>query len=109
MSVTRRGVVKGGAAGALSIALAGSLDGGETKSHGWVFEVDPHGRRTEPVPLTGLGRFAHEAVAVDPHTSVAYLTEDASRPFGLFFRSSSSPAAASTARTTSPSPRTAAA
>lgn len=27
MSVTRRGVVKGGAAGALSIALAGSLDG----------------------------------------------------------------------------------
>ncbi|GAA0564256.1 alkaline phosphatase PhoX [Actinomadura livida] len=59
---------------------------GETKSHGWVFEVDPHGRRTEPVPLTALGRFAHEAVAVDPHTNVAYLTEDASRPFGLFFR-----------------------
>lgn len=60
--------------------------GGESKSHGWVFEVDPYGRRTEPVPLTGLGRFAHEAVAVDPHTLTAYLTEDASRPFGLFFR-----------------------
>ncbi|TDC63057.1 DUF839 domain-containing protein [Actinomadura sp. GC306] len=59
---------------------------GETKSHGWVFEVDPYGGRTEPVPLTALGRFAHEAVAVDPHTNVAYLTEDASRPFGLFFR-----------------------
>ncbi|GAA1781308.1 alkaline phosphatase PhoX [Actinomadura chokoriensis] len=59
---------------------------GETKSHGWVFEVDPDGRRTEPVPLTGLGRFAHEAVAVDPHTLTAYLTEDASGPFGLFYR-----------------------
>ncbi|MFA1544957.1 alkaline phosphatase PhoX [Actinomadura chokoriensis] len=59
---------------------------GETKSHGWVFEVDPTGRRTEPVPLTGLGRFAHEAVAVDPHTLTAYLTEDAAGPFGLFYR-----------------------
>ncbi|MFB4310554.1 alkaline phosphatase PhoX [Actinomadura sp. GTD37] len=60
--------------------------GGETRSHGWVFEVDPNGRRTEPVPLTGLGRFAHEAVAVDPHTLTAYLTEDAAKPFGLFYR-----------------------
>ncbi|MGP4023939.1 alkaline phosphatase PhoX [Actinomadura sp. 3N407] len=59
---------------------------GESKSHGWVFEVDPYGRDTEPVPLTGLGRFAHEAVAVDPHTLTAYLTEDASGPFGLFYR-----------------------
>ncbi|MEV0665118.1 alkaline phosphatase PhoX [Actinomadura luteofluorescens] len=59
---------------------------GQTKSHGWVFEVDPTGRRTEPVPLTGLGRFAHEAVAVDPHTLTAYLTEDAAKPFGLFYR-----------------------
>ncbi|RKS71888.1 hypothetical protein BZB76_4699 [Actinomadura pelletieri DSM 43383] len=60
--------------------------GGETKSHGWVFEVDPYGRDTKPVPLTGLGRFSHEAVAVDPHTNIAYLTEDASKPFGLFYR-----------------------
>ncbi|TDE33377.1 DUF839 domain-containing protein [Actinomadura sp. 6K520] len=59
---------------------------GESKSHGWVFEVDPYGRDTRPVPLTGLGRFAHEAVAVDPHTNTAYLTEDASGPFGLFYR-----------------------
>ena len=58
----------------------------ETKSHGWVFEVDPSGRRTKPVPLTALGRYAHEAVAVDPHTLTAYLTEDASGPFGLFYR-----------------------
>ncbi|MGK5553127.1 alkaline phosphatase PhoX [Actinomadura kijaniata] len=59
---------------------------GQTRSHGWVFEVDPVGRRTRPVPLTGLGRFSHEAVAVDPHTHTAYLTEDASGPFGLFYR-----------------------
>ncbi|GAA3943456.1 PhoX family protein [Actinomadura viridis] len=59
---------------------------GQTKSHGWVFEVDPTGRRTRPEPITGMGRFAHEAVAVDPHTHVAYLTEDASKPFGLFYR-----------------------
>jgi secreted PhoX family phosphatase len=58
----------------------------QTKSHGWVFEVDPHGKRTKPVPLTGLGRDAHEAVAVDPHTLTAYLTEDAAGPFGLFYR-----------------------
>jgi secreted PhoX family phosphatase len=58
----------------------------QTKSHGWVFEVDVHGRQTKPTPLTPLGRFAHEAVAIDPHTNVAYLTEDASGPFGLFYR-----------------------
>ncbi|MFI6517337.1 alkaline phosphatase PhoX [Spirillospora sp. NPDC050679] len=59
---------------------------GQTKSHGWVFEVDPTGKRTKPVPITGMGRFAHEAVAIDPHTHTAYLTEDASKPFGLFYR-----------------------
>ncbi|WP_018655623.1 alkaline phosphatase PhoX [Actinomadura flavalba] len=59
---------------------------GQTKSHGWVFEVDPTGRRTKAEPLKGLGRFAHEAVAIDPLTRVAYLTEDASKPFGLFYR-----------------------
>ncbi|TYK49164.1 alkaline phosphatase PhoX [Actinomadura decatromicini] len=59
---------------------------GQTKSHGWVFEVDPYGKKTKPVPLTALGRFAHEAVAVDPHTLTAYLTEDASKPFGLLYR-----------------------
>ncbi len=32
------------------------------------------------------GGFAHEAVAIDPETNVAYLTEDAARPFGLLYR-----------------------
>ena len=36
-----------------------------------------------PVPLKFLGRFAHEAVAVDPTTHAIYETEDAGGPNGL--------------------------
>lgn len=59
-----------------------------TKKHGYVFEVDPFGRLHDaaPVPLVALGRYAHEAVAVDPHSGILYLTEDASGPFGLLYR-----------------------
>ncbi|GAA4667859.1 alkaline phosphatase PhoX [Amycolatopsis dongchuanensis] len=58
------------------------------KDHGYVFEVDPFDRRANenPVPLKFLGRYSHEAVAVDPHDSTIYLTEDASGPNGLYFR-----------------------
>ncbi|MEU2654800.1 alkaline phosphatase PhoX [Streptomyces sp. NPDC007325] len=61
---------------------------GYEKDHGFVFEVDPADpHRTGAVPLTALGRFAHEAVAVDPYTGVVYETEDAfEHPFGLFYR-----------------------
>ncbi|MFI6103441.1 alkaline phosphatase PhoX [Streptomyces sp. NPDC051310] len=61
---------------------------GYTKDHGYVFEVDPvDPRRTGAVPLTAMGRFQHEAVAVDPRTGIVYETEDAfQRPFGLFYR-----------------------
>ncbi|RAY14480.1 hypothetical protein DPM19_16140 [Actinomadura craniellae] len=58
----------------------------QTKTHGWVFEVDPQGRHTRPEPIKPLGRFAHEAVGIDPRTNICYLTEDASGPFGLFYR-----------------------
>ncbi len=60
----------------------------DTKAlHGWVFEV-PSGLRgvAEPVPIRGLGRFKHEAAAIDPHTGVVYLTEDESNGRGLFYR-----------------------
>jgi len=43
--------------------------------HGYVFECTPW-RVTAPVPLTAMGRFAHEAVAFDPRTGSVYLTED---------------------------------
>jgi len=63
-------------------------DDGFTKDHGFVFEVDPlnPANNTDPEPLTALGRFDHEAVAIDPATGVVYLSEDASGPNGLLYR-----------------------
>lgn len=62
--------------------------GALTKDHGFVFEVDPanNARNKNPFPLKAMGRFAHEAVAIDPRTSFAYLTEDAGSPNGLLYR-----------------------
>lgn len=64
--------------------------GKNTKDHGYVFEVDPQSREANigksPVPLKFMGRYSHEAVAVDPKRSAIYLTEDASKPNGLYFR-----------------------
>lgn len=53
--------------------------------HGYIFEV-PAGDDglAEPVPLTAMGRFEHEAAAVDPRTGIVYLTED--RTDSLFYR-----------------------
>lgn len=61
---------------------------GYTKDHGFIFEVDgADPRRTGAVPLTAMGRFQHEAIAVDPRSGIVYETEDAfERPFGLFYR-----------------------
>ena len=54
--------------------------------HGWCFEVPvTRGRaRAEPRPIRGMGRFNHEAVGVDPETSIVYQTED--RHDGLLYR-----------------------
>jgi uncharacterized protein len=46
-----------------------------TQPHGFVFEV-PVGGQKEPKPLLSLGRFVHEAVAIDPSSHTVYLTED---------------------------------
>jgi secreted PhoX family phosphatase len=45
------------------------------KRHGYVFEVASEGKG-DPTPLTAMGRFNHEAVAVDPATGYVYETED---------------------------------
>ena len=45
------------------------------QDHGWVFEVDPSGVGN-PVPLRDMGRFVHEAVAIDRSTGIVYETED---------------------------------
>jgi len=56
------------------------------KDHGYTFEVPATSNvnLVDPVPLKAMGRFNHEAVAVDPRTSIVYLTED--RHEGLFYR-----------------------
>jgi secreted PhoX family phosphatase len=58
---------------------------GFDRMHGYVFEVPADGNGpAEPVPLKAMGRFVHEAVAVDPATGIVYLTED--RPTAGFYR-----------------------
>ena len=52
------------------------------RPHGYVFEVPADGQG-DPRPLRGLGRFVHEAAAVDPRTGIVYLTEDETRA-GLY-------------------------
>ncbi|MCO5170303.1 MAG: PhoX family protein [Planctomycetes bacterium] len=56
------------------------------RDHGWCFEVPATAEPVlhEAVPLRGLGRFNHEAAAVDPRTGIVYLTED--RHDGLLYR-----------------------
>ena len=50
---------------------------------GLVYECDPLGERPA-VAHEALGRWAHEAVAVDPDGEALYLTQD--EPTGLFYR-----------------------
>lgn len=53
--------------------------------HGWVFEVPTNTNDLKKIePIKEMGRFNHEAAAVDPRTSIVYLTED--RPNSLFYR-----------------------
>ena len=48
------------------------------KDHGYNFEVhtDSKACLTKPVPLREMGRFRHEAIAVDPQSGIVYQTED---------------------------------
>lgn len=56
------------------------------QNHGYCFEVraSADGKLQKPVPLKALGRFRHEAVALDPETGILYLTEDMGD--GLLYR-----------------------
>jgi secreted PhoX family phosphatase len=50
---------------------------GFSKDHGYIFEVpSSNDGITEPEPYKAMGRFVHEAVAIDPDTGIAYETED---------------------------------
>lgn len=51
--------------------------GGYEREHGYCFEVPAEAdEEVEPVPLKALGRFVHEALAVDADSGIVYLTED---------------------------------
>ena len=56
------------------------------KDHGYNFEVPVSASMglVDPVPLKAMGRFNHEAVAIDPRSGVLYETED--REDGLLYR-----------------------
>lgn len=79
---------------------------GLTEDHGYVFEVDPASRGanlgSSPAPLKFLGRYSHEAVAVDPSTTRIHRTEGARSPTASpsagLPRPGSSPAVARCAR-----------
>ena len=62
------------------------LEGVNEHNHGYVFEVPLSDQAVlaEPVPIKAMGRFNHEAVAVDPDSGFVYLTED--RGDGLIYR-----------------------
>lgn len=56
------------------------------QDHGYTFEVPVSAspQLTKPIPIKAMGRFNHEAVCVDPRTSIVYQTED--RSDGLIYR-----------------------
>ncbi len=61
------------------------LDKGWSVPHGYVFEVRAGVDGPErAVPLRDMGRFTHEAVAVDPATGLVYETEDLNRRSGFY-------------------------
>jgi secreted PhoX family phosphatase len=61
------------------------VDAEHSQDHGYVFEVPAIAQTlVKAAPLRAMGRFYHEAVAVDPATGIVYETED--RADGLFYR-----------------------
>lgn len=65
---------------------AGEVEGALEKDHGFNFEVVATKKTgiQKPVPLKDMGRFVHEAVAVQPKTGIVYQTEDSGD--GIFYR-----------------------
>lgn len=57
-----------------------------TRAHGYVFEVPASATQelAAPSPIKAMGRFNHEAVAVNPRSGAVYMTEDRSN--GLLYR-----------------------
>jgi secreted PhoX family phosphatase len=67
--------------------LLGASASGFAQNHGYSFEVPvatTPGTPAAPVPLKHLGRFSHEAVAVNPATGIVYETEDQGDGSGFY-------------------------
>lgn len=64
---------------------SGRRNGGFARPHGYCFEVPAAAQaQVAAAPLRSMGRFVHEAVAVDPAGRFVYETED--RPLAGFYR-----------------------
>lgn len=63
---------------------SGRENGGFSEPHGYCFDVSAAADGTvTPVALKEMGRFVHEAIAIDPDTGIVYETEDRN-PSGLY-------------------------
>jgi uncharacterized protein len=61
------------------------LAGGFSQPHGYVFEVSARATRpVDPIPIKAMGRFVHEAIAVDHRTGIVYETEDRNPQCGFY-------------------------
>jgi secreted PhoX family phosphatase len=49
-----------------------------SQPHGYIFEV-PARATVDATPLKAMGRFVHEAIAIDPESGIVYETEDRKR------------------------------
>ncbi|MBL0422975.1 DUF839 domain-containing protein [Ramlibacter sp. AW1] len=68
-----------------STSLASGTGSGYQQRHGYVFEVPALANGpVQAQPILGMGRFNHEATAVDPATGIVYQTEDTGD--SLFYR-----------------------
>ena len=64
-----------------TVAGAGPL---YERNHGYNFEVPASAEApVDPIPLRAMGRFVHEAIAIDPVTGIVYETEDRN-PAGFY-------------------------
>ena len=79
------------AGGPTALGHLADLRGGQDRlhragghKHGYVFEVPAEPGETSGSRSSRMGRFDHEAVAIDPRTGVVYLTEDDGNQSGLY-------------------------